>query len=96
MAETETELSTTVLYNEHTGGTTTVPDTRDGRLSGEMLVSSGAGWRWAPVEPEARPGEQPEAVIFVPKIPEGAEPEPEGKAKATTTKASAKPKEGDS
>lgn len=93
----EPELSRTVLYNETTGGTTTVPDTRDGYLSGQTLISSGAGWKWAPVEPEARPGEQPEAVTFVPQVPEGKpeEPEDKGTTKATT-KAASKPKEGDS
>lgn len=90
---TEPALSRTVLYNEHLtppNNTTTVPDTPDGHLSGETLIDQKVGWHWAPVEPEARPGEQPEPVTFVPVVPE---PEPDSTPKPKTGRGN-KPKEG--
>lgn len=42
--------------------TTTVPDTRDGYLSGLTLIQdSGGAWDWAPLPPDAEPGLAPVA-----------------------------------
>lgn len=74
--------------------TTTVPDTPDGRLSGETLIKDSMGaWDWAPLPPEANPGEAP-----VPNDGQFAgwlhQPEPEAKAEDAepTTTTGRKPK----
>jgi hypothetical protein len=100
MAETETDqkLSRTVLYNEHLtppDNIATVPDTLDGHLSGETMIRTTPGWHWAPAEPEAQPGTEPEPVTFVPAPAADAEPEPEAKSTTKAPKASttSKPQE---
>lgn len=72
-------MTTVRMYHPHVGREIEVPDDEDC-----IAVHAEVGWLLAP-EPVARPGYEPEPVIYAPVVPE-PEPVPSGKAaKAKTT-----------
>jgi hypothetical protein len=75
----------TVLFNKYLeppNNTATVPDSRDGKLSGETLIAEGNGWDWAPLETEAGPGVAPEPVEYAPVTPAATDKADDDKGKA--------------
>lgn len=64
------------LYHKHLeppSNVCEVPDTPDGRLSGETMIRESQGaWQWAPEPEDPEPGLAPEPVEYAPVKPKAA------------------------